>query len=442
MGNAILDAYGNVVYGDDAGKSAKLVFVARPRRVKKSKRSTTNVLPKNTHGKNNGDNDVNMAGSKAKSDFDVGMTFIEVNGRAYVKTVTPDADAAMAGVQPRDAVQFAFVHTDVKITSRSTSSDQDEKAALFALECERKGRRTPFIEFCDMFPFDITLSPWGSDEDGSKSADFMNGIEDDNSVDDAVIDNKQSSSSLDARNQLSDMKRLVKEEGTEGNKSGLPKIVPRDANGDPFLYPVTIVFRRTRQRKRLVGGGMPHLFIPNFRLDDECDRAALLVRKLAPTADMDPQPDAWDEIVHDGTEWLFPSGSIMPPSESGRIWENDSEATLTARQRSALTRSGGNGKQSVTAGQGAVTRVDSAEFDNVKTGEDTIPQDSWEANATEKISIIRQRMMEEAKLKKKRNLERGGSGKSIVREDVEAATIRGMVSDKNLRGPFTISAFP
>jgi hypothetical protein len=50
MGNAIVDAYGNIMLGDDAGKSAKLVFVARPR-----------IIYSNNNS-NNGD-DSNMNGS-------------------------------------------------------------------------------------------------------------------------------------------------------------------------------------------------------------------------------------------------------------------------------------------------------------------------------------------------------------------------------------------
>jgi len=61
------------------------------------------------------------------------------------------------------------------------------------------------------------------------------------------------------------------------------------------LWPVVIVFRRTVQRRRLLspnsrGWGSPGLSlkgslfgIPSFRMDDECDRAASLIRQLAPS---------------------------------------------------------------------------------------------------------------------------------------------------------------
>ncbi len=59
------------------------------------------------------------------------------------------------------------------------------------------------------------------------------------------------------------------------------------------LWPVVIVFRRTVQRRRLLSSsgndwGSPRLSlkgslfgIPSFRMDDECDRAASLIRQLA-----------------------------------------------------------------------------------------------------------------------------------------------------------------
>jgi lipid-binding SYLF domain-containing protein len=62
------------------------------------------------------------------------------------------------------------------------------------------------------------------------------------------------------------------------------------------LYPVVMVFRRTVQRKQLTNPrkglwGSPGLSlrgslfgIPSFRMDDECDRAAALVRQLAPSS--------------------------------------------------------------------------------------------------------------------------------------------------------------
>ena len=70
--NAFQDAYGNLVLGDDAGKSARLVLlVLKP---------------------------------KLGERIDLGMTFIEINGRAHVRAVTPGSHAARAGVLPRDSI--------------------------------------------------------------------------------------------------------------------------------------------------------------------------------------------------------------------------------------------------------------------------------------------------------------------------------------------------
>jgi lipid-binding SYLF domain-containing protein len=134
--------------------------------------------------------------------------------------------------------------------------------------------------------------------------------------------------------------------------------------------PVVFVFRRTRQRRA------PYFSIlPSFRIDDECDFASSLVKRLAPTADMDfPIPDAWDEFVHDGTDWLLGNGSILPPK---------------------------NGR--------APSRVD--EF----AGNDSsIPMDDFERERSKKLASLRSRMAAEAL--------------AVDRtDDVEAATIRGMI---------------
>ena len=111
--NAFSDAYGNFVLGDDAGKSARLVLVLKPK-----------------------------LGERIK----LGMTFIEINGRAYVKSVLPNSQAARAGVLPRDSIQFASLyHTDFD-DEDGLSSDLDESATSFALACEARGMRISYDE--------------------------------------------------------------------------------------------------------------------------------------------------------------------------------------------------------------------------------------------------------------------------------------------------------
>jgi len=428
MGNAIVDAYGNIMLGDDAGKSAKLVFVARPHVIYGS--STTNKADDLSTNNTKSPRAI-MSDGKTEPTFDLGMTFIEVNNRAYVKSVTPDCEAALAGVQPRDVVQFAFVHTDVKISAEDTASDQDDRAAQYALEEERKGERTTFEQFSDMFPFDITSSSMTNSFSRNKANGTRNrgrrSLPGDNlstssiSIDDEFSELDRQESDLSTHlSQLSDLKRLVKEErkshqyqrqNTDGTK-----IIPLDINGDPLIYPVTIVFRRTRQRKRLVGGGLPHLMMPSFRMDDECDRASLLVQKLAPTPEMTPVPDAWDEIVHDGTEWLFPDGSIFPPK---RHESSVGGSTLLL----PLTPTGKGGAVSAIGAEGQIVKQsNSADFDGLKTADDTIPPDPWETSSTAKLEIVKQRMLEE-----ERERQASGKWKGNGAENVEAAAIRSMI---------------
>ena len=70
--DAFADMYGNVCLGDDAGKSARLTLVLKP----------------NLH-------QYSASSSKA-SKLNLGMTFLEVNGRAYVQSVIPGSLAAKA----------------------------------------------------------------------------------------------------------------------------------------------------------------------------------------------------------------------------------------------------------------------------------------------------------------------------------------------------------
>lgn len=444
MGNAIVDAYGNIMLGDDAGKSAKLVFVARPRIIYGNINSNigddTNLngsASNNTTGANNKSPRAIMTDAKiAEPSFDLGMTFIEVNNRAYVKSVTPDSEAALAGVQPRDVVQFAFVHTDVKISAEDTASDQDDRAAQFALEEERKGERTNFEQFCDMFPFDIT-SPHVYPEDsnntpnnksnkrrGRRSTFGDNRSASSVSVDDFSDQEEESDMSTHV-SQLSDLKRLVKQEQKSHHylrhNTDKAKIIPLDINGDPLIYPVTIVFRRTRQRKRLVGGGLPHLMIPSFRMDDECDRASLLIQKLAPTPDMVPVPDAWDEIVHDGTEWLFPDGSIFPPKRKHDS-AGGSSTILPFSHSSSLTPKGSGNVLGLGAVGQIIKQSNSAEFDGLKTADDTIPPDPWETTSTAKLEVVKERLLEE--IRERQSL---GQRSAAPTENVEATAIRGMI---------------
>jgi hypothetical protein len=87
--------------------------------------------------------------------------------------------------------------------------------------------------------------------------------------------------------------------------------------------PVVFVLRRTRQRSS-AGGGL------NFRMDDECDFAASLIKRLAPTNDVEmSNPDAWDELFLDGTDWLLGRDSLPESAAKAVVnYKNDDSGIL------------------------------------------------------------------------------------------------------------------
>jgi len=352
MGNALLDAYGNLVHGDDAGKSAKLVFVARPRPSLLMSRAGNDV--------------------PVSAWYDLGCTFLEVNNRAYVRSVIPDSLTETAGVQPRDCVQFAAVLAGDLINLK----DDEVKAVSYALDCEKRGIRTNFDELKEMFAGCCITDNTDGEEKKNPSVETLKGVT--SACSPNFPDNKPSVSNFGAK------------------------------------YSVVIVFRRTRKRHHATLGGLVPIGIPSFRIDDECDRAAALVRRLAPTVDTTPDPDAWDEMVHDGTEWLLPNGSIMPPayqtpSPIGAFITRPS-APLTEGQRS-------DAKMADLSSLGK--HVDSG-IKRVKSGDltqDTIPPDSWEKTSSKKKNQVRSQMLAEA-------IHQGSLRKQ---DDIEASFIRGMI---------------
>lgn len=369
MSNALSDAYGNFMYGDDAGKSAKLVFVAKPR----VSLNNPNILL------NKQQEEPNIP-IPVQNHFDLGVTFLEVNGRAYVRNVIPDSAAEAAGVQPRDCVQFAVV-----LGGELVSLKEDEsKAASYALDCEKRGFRTTFEEIKGMFSGCCITEE-------EKDREFWR-----------TRQNNERGMGCSPK------------QGDGGNNS----VSNINAGGK---YPVVIVFRRTRKRHHATLGGMVPIGVPSFRLDDECDRAAALIRRLAPTADTSPDPDAWDEIVHDGTEWLLPNGSIMPPHPtSSPIGDWISHAKPTAQltedpSADAMTDSSLVSRTNYHNTGGGIKRVKSGDL--TQTGEDTIPPDPWEATSNEKKNQVRNQMMAEAL----------SQGKPKRHDDMEAAFIRGMI---------------
>lgn len=305
LSNVVQDAYGSLFLGDDAGKSAKICLVLRPR-----------------HKSN-------------PSKLDLGMTFLEINGRAYVRTVAPDSEAARQGILPRDALQFALVYKMDWMSDNDDTADIDQIARNHAIECERRGMRIYYEELRTIL------------------AEGMDPLQSAFTSPNPVVSKWRSPPIPSTINVCAQQ-----EEEFQRPTSPYQKEKPR---------PVVLIFRRTRQR--------PSRALVNFRLDDECDFAASLIRRLAPTSDMDmPNPDTWEELVHDGTDWLLGTGSMLPPKHSI------------------------HGSAS-----------------SYKGDESGIPLDAYERQRSIKLARLKSRMTTE-------NLRAHDRA-----EDVEASTIRGMI---------------
>lgn len=285
MSNAISDAYGNFMYGDDAGKSAKLVHIIKPK-----------------------DNKIS-----------IDMAFLEVNERAYAQTVERDGVAAQVGVQARDALQLAVIMRPGEANIPPQAYQSDEAMKEWALNSERKGQRTNYKE-------------------------------------------------------LQTILKVGTEEGIVSS------------TGKKF-YPIVMVFRRTRKRAGAGVSGGPPIGLPSFRLDDECDRAASLIRRLTLSDEDNIEPDAWDEIYHDTKELLF-----------GQKQTNDKKDSSMERQYNHQ-------------------RANSGDFDAYHTADLSIPQDTFEAKSSAKMDRVKQGI---------RGKDTGNRRGDDV-DDVEASTIRGLV---------------
>lgn len=320
MANACSDLYANWLR-DDPGKSVRATLILRP-----------HALP---------------VRRKGPVRIDLGMTFIEINGRAYVKTVVPNSIAAEAGVAPQDCVQYACVFrpewaSDISITNESAV---ESLAVQHVLSMEEKGQRISYDDLRQLLA--EAMDPTQS----------------------AFLSPAQSQHSWAGPPIPATVNICVPMEATE------------DQEIDPYSgempRPVVFCFRRTRQRQSV------HQFpgLPSFRMDDEIDFAALLVKRLAPTPDMEIlPPDTWEELVHDGTDWLLGKYSLLPPKGS-----------LPPK-----------------------TDVQNAKIDCEDDDAPSIPLDPFEMVRAQKLASLRSRMTAEAM-----QIDRSA--------DIEAVTIRGMI---------------
>ena len=123
VGNALKDAMGHVIHGDDAGTYETKAFVVYPETV--------------------------ILNGEETQKFNIGLSFLNVNDRAFVRSVEANSAADKEGIQPQDCLQLAIV---LGGSSRFERMSEDPKQAVkFALKCENNGRRTSFEELKNMF---------------------------------------------------------------------------------------------------------------------------------------------------------------------------------------------------------------------------------------------------------------------------------------------------
>jgi lipid-binding SYLF domain-containing protein len=314
------------------------------------------------------------------SKFDLGMTFCEVNERAYVRTVDPESEAALAGVRPRDCVQLALVLAGGKLEALQ---EDDRRAVSHALECESGGSRTSYDEMRVLFER-CSLTPRSSSTGSTDK------------VSDSIFENSSVSSEEGRKT------GYFSSNVTKTTQRILSRYTPTQAHeqmdggwmpsslDDEALYPVVLVFRRTRKRIP----GLSPINVPTFRLDDECERAANLIRRLAPTVDTEFQPDAWDEIM-DNAKGYFKAMTDTSGDVSNKNIK-DSRSLSKVPGYSSLT----------------IAPNEAQKFED-----EIIPLDPIEEKTVQLMESLKNKM--KADLDNRRN--DGGDN------DVEAETIRGMV---------------
>jgi len=277
LGHSLKDAYGHVFHGDDAGNYTNLVFIARASPVLISSPSNSSS---NTE-------------QKYVEKFNLGLTFIQIDDRAYVRTVEPNSEAALAGIQSQYCLQLAVIPEQCR---HLPETQFDHTLCKYALQCEQKGMRTSFDKLRTMFENCIVLP----EEGGKKSIDEIFISNDGHQYHD--LSNHDSLNVLSATKKKISLSQKLRST-TQGVVGGLGKFSALSmdnicssfspAVSDNEVLPIVMVFRKTQ--KRTLPNNI-HVGLPSFRLDDECERAASIIRRLAPTVDTKREKDAWDEL--------------------------------------------------------------------------------------------------------------------------------------------------
>ena len=256
LGNSIKDAYGHVIHGDDPGTYETFVYIARAR-------------PTSIH-----DDFVEK--------YDLGMTFTEVNGRAYVTSVQAKSDADLCGIQPQDCLQLAIT----PLWNVDGFESCDDKSVNYAFECEKKGMRTSFDELRGMFEGKSITSKEEqlfTSKDDPTSSTLMD-----------KINKKKKKTSL-----RQTLRWTTQEVVGRCTTLSLNSVCAFDTPNLTEKQPIFMVFRHTQSAKKRLIQPTHHMNVglPSFHMGDECQRAASIVKRLAPmTADssFEQGQAAWD----------------------------------------------------------------------------------------------------------------------------------------------------
>jgi lipid-binding SYLF domain-containing protein len=249
--HAFQDFYGSLVLGDDAGQSAKLVVVVNGGASACSS-SSSHPLDQRTISHRSSTN--NTSKKKNSSTLaSLGITFCEINERAYVQSVDPRSVASQAGVLPRDSVQYAAVLAQ---EWKDPLGEDLEEIRKHALEREEAGQRISYKELKALLQTGVLMEP-------SSSSPFGGGAE-------ATLKPLAVPTMIRVGGKVNHHRDESSGDDIMETNTGVLK-----------ARPVVLVFRRTKQRPSTVLPIWPH-----YRLDDECDVAVQILKSLATT----PQP--------------------------------------------------------------------------------------------------------------------------------------------------------
>lgn len=294
FGDSIKDAYGQIIHGDDPGMHETIVFIARAR-------------PVSIH-------------DDYADKYDLGMTFMEIDDRAFVNYVVPDSDADRAGIRPQYCLQLATT----PLQKFGGFSDCDDECIQYALYCEKNGMRTSFEELRKMFEHCSS-----------------------NDTDHALFTSKENNHvQPDSPSNKRSLKKKIRHTTQKvvgrwstfsiNNVCANVFAVSEDTSTD--YHPIFMVFRKSKGRQSMLGN--THVALPSLRLDDECSRAACNLRRLLPVPDAKHEDDAWNEIAN-GASTLLLNKQICSNRDEVEANHEVSDTVETSAIRSMIKNSVG-----------------------------------------------------------------------------------------------------